>query len=309
MTVAEGNNTVSEPRITSSRWFRTVTLLALLLFALFASNVLYVLIARPSDPLSGIPGELLYVATFDDFSDEWELYEGQQSAAISESRLRLAVASPQTASWSSASHQFAEFDISVTASASKGPIDNAFGIVFGMGGSDDDDCTLPAVILCALDDSLPLLGAAMGQFIDSAEGTDYYYAFLISSDGYYRLRQVQDGQQKVLSDWVPTSHIRQNLGTQNSIRVSAKGSDVTFFINGQQVMLCLPDDSASTSTFSSGECLDGSMHETYRAASALTGKLGVIVEATQTGGGGVVVEFDNVVVISPGYPSVEDAKA
>ena len=308
MTVAEGNSSVSGPRISSSRWFRTVTLLALLLFALFASNGLYVLVARPSDPLSGIPGELLYVATFDDFSDEWELYEGQQSAAISESRLRLAVASPQTASWSSASHQFAEFDIRVTASASEGPIDNAFGIVFGLGGSDDDDCSLPAVILCALDNMLPLLGAAMGQIFDSADGTGYY-AFLISSDGFYRLRQVQEGQQRVLSDWIPTSHIQQGLGKQNTIRVSAKGSDVTFFINGQQVMLCLPDDSASTSTFSSGECLDGSMHETYLAASAPTGKLGVIVEATQTGGGGVVVDFDNVVVISPGYPSVEDAKA
>ena len=278
-----------------------------MLFALIASNLLYAYLAQRSVVLTGAPGEALYAAAFDGFTDEWDLYSGQQSAAIVDDRLQISVASPQTAGWSTASHQFSDFDISLTASAISGPIDNAFGVIFGMQSDDDASCELPAIILCGVNQWLPLIGAALGQVFDPVEGANYY-AFLISSDGYYSLRQIKDGEQKLLSAWIPSVQVRQELHESNAIRVVSLGTDLGFYVNGERMMLCLPDVSSATSTFSAGECISGSMRDSYQSERPITGKLGVIVEATQSGGGGVTVQFDDLIVISPGYPSIEDAQ-
>ena len=278
-----------------------------LLLALVAGNLLYAHLDRARDPMVGVPGDLLYVATFDGYLDEWDLYDGQQSASIEDGRLRLALSSAQTASWSVARHHFIEFDISVAANAVAGPIDNAFGIVFAMQSPSEESCNLPAVIFCGIGQWSALLSAALRQALDPAAGPNYY-AFLISSDGYYALERIVDGAREVLSTWVPSPSIYRDLGAQNRIRVIARGAELKFFINGDQARLCIPDDPGASSTFANGECIGGRMVEGFQAPHPLQGQLGLIAQATQTGGGGVVVDFDNITVFSPSVAGGEDAK-
>lgn len=292
---------------TRQRLLRPRSAIILLLLALVAGNMLFANLDHGQQAIAGEPGDLLYIATFDGFIDEWDLYAGQQSAFIEEGRLRLALSSAQTASWSVARHHFAEYDISVVASAVAGPIDNAFGIVFAMQSPSQRACDLPAVIFCGLGNWSAWLSAALRQVLDPVEGPQYY-AFLISSDGYYALERITDGARKVLSTWIPSPSIHQDLGERNWIRVVALGSDLRFFVNGAQVMLCIPNELGASSTYADGECIDGRMAAGFQAPGPLHGQVGVIAQATQTGGGGVAVDFDNITVFSPSFAGGEDAK-
>ena len=289
------------------RWYRPIPLLLALALALAAANLLYAALARPEAALTGAPGTALYAAAFDAYVDEWDLYQGQQSASIGDDALELAVASAQTAAWSAARHRFLDFDIRVSARALAGSIDNAFGIIFDLNAK-DETCRLPALILCGLGEWLPLLGAAMERMLEPAEPAAYH-AFLISSDGYYSLRRMQNGAQETLSAWIPSPAINQDLNAENVIRVVARGNELMFFVNGQQLPMCLPNSRDARSTYVGGECVDGALHDRVGRAGSGGGRLGLIAEATQTGGGGVIVQFDNVIVMMPGYPSREDARA
>ncbi|MCY4537497.1 MAG: hypothetical protein OXE52_04615 [Chloroflexi bacterium] len=286
---------------------RSRSAIIVLLLTLVAGNLLYAGFDRARDPLAGVPGDLLYVAAFDGYLDEWDLYDGQQSATIEDGRLRLALSSARTASWSVARHHFVEFDVSVAARAVAGPIDNAFGIVFAMQSPSEEACDLPAVVFCGIGQWSALLNAALRKVLDPAAGRNYY-AFLISSDGYYALERIVDGAREVLSTWIPSRDIHHDLGAHNRIRVIAHGSELEFFVNGVHVMLCIPDEPGASSTFTNGECIGGRMVDGFQAPEPLRGQLGLIAQATQTGGGGVVVDFDNVTVFSPSVAGGGDAK-
>ena len=289
-------------------WAIAVAILTLLSLVLIATNLLYASFAGQDIVLDGDNGELLYVAAFSGFTDEWELYDGQQSAKIVDEQLELRVNAPQTATWSSARHRFEDFDARVTAIASEGPIDNAFGVVFRVQDQADGDCDLPAVILCGIEQLLPLAGAAIRQALNVTASNDYL-AFLISSDGYYSLWKSENGSTKLLSAWMSSPRINQGMDVANTIRVLARDSAYSFFINRTQVELCIPDDLAAASTYAGGECVDGAMQDMYRDESLSNGKIGVIAQSTATGGPGVVLRFDNMIVFSPADPADEDAKA
>ena len=96
------------------------------------------------------------------------------------------------------------------------------------------------------------------------------------------------------------------MNEANKIRILASHSDYQFFINHERVALCIPDDPAAASTYAGGECIDGSLRDALRDESLSQGKLGVIAQSTATGGGGVVVRFDNLIVFSPAAPRDED---
>lgn len=279
---------------------------ALLVLALFAANLIYASQLSHDQVLEGSPGTLLYVSAFSGFSDEWDLYDGQQSAKVVDEQLELTVTAPQTATWSRARPRFREFDLSVSVTATSGPIDNAMGVVF-QAHSIEDACDLPAVILCGIDQLVPLAGAAIRQAFDASDG-DGRLAFLISSDGYYSLRKVSAGQTQLLSAWIGMPHIKQGLGMANTIRIIARDSSYRFLINGAPVSLCIPDDAGATSTYYGGECIEGEMRDSYRPDSFKSGKLGLIAQSTATGGGGVVVRFDNLLVFSPADPADGDTK-
>lgn len=274
----------------------------ILLMALVGANLLHAWLARQEKLLTGTPGDLLFAAAFDGFLDDWTLYEGRQRAAIVDGELELAVAAAQTAAWSTAQHNFSDFDMQATARAIAGPIDNAFGILFRLNDARADTCDLPAIVLCGLEALVPLAGAALRQTLGEPPA-DRYFAFLISSDGYYSLWQVEAGSAHLRSAWIASPHIRQGLEAENVIRVIGAGSAFRFSINGAPALLCLPDAADGVSTYYAGDCVDGTMSDAFVDDSLASGALGLIAQSTASGGGGVVARFDNVLVYAPGERS------
>ena len=288
-------------------WVLALTLSVLLAVALIGTNLVHTRLSTNKIFLDGNPGELLYIAAFTGFKDEWDLYEGQQSAVVIDEQLELQVRSAQTAAWSTARPRFLDFDMSVVITATAGPIDNAMGVIIHAKETIDGACDLPAVIFCGIDHLVPLLGAAFRQVLAAAKA-EGHIAFLISSDGYYSLWKSDAGTTKLASAWIPSPQIKQGLGASNVIRVVAQDAGYRFYINGVQVSLCLPELSGATSTFAGGECIDGAMQEVYRDYPNESGKLGLIAQSTATGGAGVVVRFDNLVVFSPTGSDHEDVR-
>ena len=154
------------------------------------------------------------------------------------------------------------------------------------------------MILCGLEDLLPLAGAALRGAFGSAE-SESYRAFLISSDGYYSLWHARGGAARLRSAWMPAPQIKLGIGAENRIRVVGEGGEYRFFINGASVPLCLPHDAESESTFYGGECIDGALSQSLQSESAHSGLLGFIAQTTPSGGGGIVLRFDDVVISSP----------
>ncbi|GEM_PF-328347 len=287
------------------RWLIRVTIFAILLAMLVIANLVYATIDTTEIILEKPANELLYVSAFDGFLDEWELYEGQQSAQIVDDTMQLDVTSIGQATWSTAQPTFADFDLTVETQAIIDPnnpvIDNAFGVIFRLQSGADTQCDLPYIILCGVGDTIPILNIGIRQLVNSSAGANSinYYTFLISSDGYYSVWRVEDGVEKRLSAWIQTPAINQDLNAKNTVRVVARGSQFQFFINGEQVLLCIPNNPDAISTYSGGECFDGTMQGVLTDTTIPTGQIGVIAQATQTGGGGVVIQFDNLTVFSP----------
>lgn len=283
------------------RWVKRLGILITLLAILVGVNALYANIANTEIILEGDAGDLLYVSAFDGFLDEWDLSEGRQSAQIVDDTLHISLSVPKQA-WSMPQHVFEDFDITLKATAIEGPIDNAFGIIFRLkSGADDNACDLPMVILCGISDIVPIFKAGVKLFVDDTSGDDSknYYVFLISSDGFYSVWKIENGIDYKLSAWIKSPAVNQDLNAENTLRVVGRGSQFQFFVNGEQMQVCVPNDPDAISTYSGGECIEGTMQSVLTDDSIPTGQLGALAQATQTGGGGVVIQFDNMIVFSP----------
>ncbi len=208
--------------------------------------------------LSGEVGELLYAATFDGFVDEWEQYQGRLEAQVVDDVMRLDVDMPQRSPYSAALPNFADFDLRVEARSISGPLDNSFGVVFRLRDSDTQ------------------------------------YRFLISSDGWYRITRKVNGVEKVLSNWISSPLIQQGIGVTNWLRVVASGDTFRFYINGEQVQLCVPNDPVGESTYYNGECIGGRMVDALVDDAIGVGQVGVVAQTLNEPG--VVVDFDNLLV-------------
>ena len=215
-------------------------------------------------------GKVAYIATFDDFKSDWMQAEGRLKVQILDTgALRITVGDVDKLPFSQAKPYFGDFDIRAQVTAVDGPEGNGFGLIFRLQNKDNVSPT-----------------------------DDDFYLFEISSDGYYRVLRSVNGDQKVLSAWIPSDVINQHIGATNFLRVNAKGDQFQFFINNQQVQLCIPDDPNGVSTFPiTGECVGGKMLGTLVDASIPNGQLGVVAQSLDEQG--VVVDFDNVVVYGP----------
>ena len=211
------------------------------------------------------PGELLYVATFDDLLDEWALYDGRLSAQVVDDHLQISVDTTQSAPFSTAAPYFSDFDVWVQARATGGPINNGYGIIFRVQR-------------------------------DKNYNPVSYYFFMVSSDGYYQVQRVVDGAQKELSTWIPSPLVRQGLDADNWLRVVAVGNQFQFYINGEQVELCIPNSPDGISTYVT-DCLDGEMQATLIDESIPTGQIGVV--ALTLDEPGVEVAYDTMVIYGP----------
>ncbi|MCC6805093.1 MAG: hypothetical protein IT319_19595 [Anaerolineae bacterium] len=228
--------------------------------------------------VAGEPGALLYAASFDGggtdgFNAVWEQYAGRLASQLDAGRIQISVGEPGSGSYSVAAPHFGDFDLRVEARAVSGPVDNGYGVVFRLQNKDN-------------------------HLVDD----DNYYLFLISSDGYYRVSRSVDGGVKIISDWIESPLINQELDAVNRLRVVALGDQFQFFINDQPVSLCIPDDPDALSTINplSGECMGGAMLDTLTDPAIPNGQVGV--SALWTAGADdepVVATFDNLLVYAP----------
>lgn len=278
-------------------WIRTGVLLGLVLL-LIGSNALYFEAATWHGTLSGAPGQVLYAAGFDAFSDEWQQYDGRDSATIDKSALRLTVNTPNTI-YSAAEPVFTDFDLRVTITATEGSIDNAYGVVFRL-QEPETGCDMPAVVFCDMA-QIDLLEIPLRlMFRSQSSGATAYYMFLMSSDGYYSVWRGTRETSERLSAWIPSDAIVQGLNAENRVRVVAVDDTFRFYINKTPLEVCIPDSPAGESTYAYGECIDGQMQAVLRDDSHSSGQIGLAVDTIQPGGGaGVTVEFDDLSVIYP----------
>lgn len=140
-----------------------------------------------------------------------EQYEGRLEAQISDSTLRINAETANSGPYSVAKPYFDDFDLRVQGKAVDGDPTNGYGVIFRLQDKGN-------------------------RLVDD----DSDYLFLVSSDGYYKLERVIDGEAKEISLWIPSPVVNQGIGAMNALRVTAQGDQFQFFVNDQQVELCLP---------------------------------------------------------------------
>ena len=247
----------------------TLVLLALTAVSRLAADLSYV--------AAGDAGSLLYAATFQEAAPDLGLFAGRTSARLNAGALRLEPGEPRRLVYAALGPPVADFDLEVETRAQEGPLDNGFGVLF------------------RLHERRPLpLSSFAGTH--PASGLNYYL-FMISSDGYYQLQRSLEGEQQVLSTWIPSSAIRQGLNVSNRLRVIARGEKMTFHVNGELLAFCIPHDAAKASTWADGQCLEGDMQEVVRDDVLATGRIALAAQSLRQGG--VVLTFDNLLLRSP----------
>lgn len=203
------------------------------------------------------PDELLYATTFDNFNDEWDLYEGRRSAQVEDGMLKISIDVANNGSFAWLDRIFGDFDLTAEATQLAGPDDNGFGVIF--------------------------------RHLDP----DNYYHFLISGDGYYKVTRVKDGQAETLTaDWRESEYIKLGVGQTNVIRVVGRGDQFQFYINGALIDdLCLGENVVAFN------CAGGELSDVLVDSALRYGHVGGGALSFNTPG--VVVGFDNVVIVGP----------
>lgn len=153
------------------------------------------------------PGEILL---FDDFTVEssWEVWsDGFSVVDYDSGGLRFFVNQADFVYWSSPAQNFYDTLISVSALKVSGPDDNSFGV------------------FCRY------------------QNRDNFYYFIISSDGYYGIMKVLDGNHQLLSsDQLEFSElILQGDGQKNQILAECSGPNLVLTVNN--TMLAVASDS------------------------------------------------------------------
>jgi hypothetical protein len=207
-------------------------------------------------------GTLLFASAFDGFNDDWQQYNGRLSAAIGDGTLQIDNGETGVYAFSIAKPYVANFDLSAEARAIDGPLNNGYGVIF--------------------------------RYRDPQN----FYMFLVSSDGYYRVSRVVDGDQRLLSEWIDTPVIAQGLDTPNRLRVVGRGNRFQFYVNDQLMQVCIPNNPDGVSTYRTGlGCIDGTMQDELVDEGIVEGQVGVV--ALSIDEPDVVAAFDNVLVYSP----------
>jgi hypothetical protein len=247
--------------------------LLVLLFLIILLGVAYALNRLTANWHYVLPvetGKIAYAATFDDFIDDWDLSEGRLNSQIENSTLRLAADDAEKIFFSVTKQYWGNFDFSVQTGAMDGPLNNGYGLIFrfqnkGNGSPSDDD----------------------------------FYLFLVSSDGYYQVTRSIDGTQEELSNWIPSPLVNQGIGVTNTVRVVAVGNRFQFYINDQLVQVCIPDNPEGISTYNEfkGGCIEGQMMDVLVDSSIPNGQIGVVIQTLDEPG--VIVNFDNVMIVGP----------
>ncbi len=127
-----------------------------------------------------------------------------------------------------------------------------------------------------------------------------YYVFLISGDGYYRIKRSVNGIETDLNVWNYSDAIHQGIGAINTLRVSAIDDQFVFYINDTPLEICVPDDPDHVSTINSftNECIGGTWQSTLTDSTHPYGQIGVVADVHQAGRDypDMVIAFDHVII-------------
>jgi len=183
-------------------------------------------------------GQAFYQDDFSDPGSGWtQISDVNGSLGYTEGGYQMLVQSAGYDLWAVSRHQYKDVRIEVDATRLEGPVVNRFGLI------------------CRYQDM------------------DNFYVFIISSDGYYAIGKIENGEASLLGQEMMaySSSILQGDST-NHIRFDCIGNTLTGTVNDQRIAI------ASDANFSGGD------------AGLLTGAFD---------DGGVTVSFDNFVVYKP----------
>jgi hypothetical protein len=145
-----------------------------------------------------LAGDLLYSDDFSSSKSGWYTStSGDFLALYKKGRYHLTEVSANV--WGRAFSpdrlNFSDFILEIEATKEAGPDDNAFGV--------------------------------MVREINSSN----YYAYLISSDGYYQIAKLENNSWAYVSDWAKSSAIKTGNAT-NQVKVVCNGDKLSFYANG-----------------------------------------------------------------------------
>ena len=216
-----------------NRTLLIITLLVLISLACSVEQISQIFGEYPTNQ-----GGLLFQDGFSDPSSGWDRVRTQEGMTDYEGeRYRIVVNVPNADYWANPGLSFTDVSIEVDAGKVSGPDDNDYGLI------------------CRYRD------------------TENFYFLIISSDGYYGIGKVQDGEQELLHP--PQMYHSDAIYTDyqpNHIQAECSGSRLALTVNGVLV----------------AETSDSKFHE---------GDIGLIVGSFDDPG--VDIWFDNLVVLVP----------
>ena len=166
-----------------------------------------------STPTASLPEDILFQDDFSDDTSGWDRIDVPEGFTdYADGVYRIWVNTANTDVWANPGKNFTDTIIEVEATKVGGPDDNDYGV------------------LCRYQDE------------------SNFYFFMISSDGFYGLGKVVEGEQILIGgeELVPGDNINTGNAT-NNLRVDCVGSQLTLYVNGTQLT------SVEDSSFTSGD--------------------------------------------------------
>jgi len=213
-----------------------LSLALVLIFTLTACSLSQFLPIGKTDSAS-IDSNVLFQDDFSKSSSGWDKWSGDSgSTDYVDGTYQIMVNDPQYDLWANPGENFTDVSVEVDAVMVGGPEDNDFGI------------------LC--------------RYVD----VENYYFGIVSSDGYYAIGTLIDGNQQIFSENMQQSDAINTGYESNRIRFDCVGSTLSLYANGTLL------EQQTDSSFSSGDV--GLMAGTFDTA-------------------GTQIAFDNFVVTKP----------
>jgi hypothetical protein len=216
---------------------KLTTVIIALMMAVLACSIFGGEDSSPNAPVS-LPSDILFQDDFSDPSSGWDqVNEDEGSTDYVNGEYRIYVDEANYDIWANPGLNFTDTVIEVEANKVGGPDDNDFGVI------------------CRYQD------------------LDNFYFFIISSDGFYGVAKVINGEQELIDmENMEESDAINQGSASNLIRADCVGNQLTLYINGEKVA------DTNDSQYSSGD-------------------VGLIAGTFDTAG--TDVHFDNFVVREP----------
>jgi hypothetical protein len=149
-----------------------------------------------------VSNQVLFQDDFADASGGWStLNTADRYIGIQDGALRILVNEAKFDLWSTPGLKFTDAHIDVDATQNAGPDDNDFGVI------------------CRYQDE------------------NNFYGFLISSDGYYGISKMKNGEHAIIgAPGMLVSASLQKAGKTNHIRADCVGQTLSLSVNGQKLM-------------------------------------------------------------------------